>query len=281
MIGEPIVPEGHVEPRRGAPGRGHRARADHGRPRRQGRGRAARLRGRALPHRAAPDQDDAQHAPRDDRRHGAQLRGEHAAAGAIRRPLVRAQPRHEGRHAASVGAADTRRRGGGDRCGVPLRVPRRRQAGRIAAARVLLRHAADEATRSRTRSRRRRRSRTGTGQHLPRAASASASPICSRSSFRSDGIVGIFQGAAETGPRALGHRSILANPANPKTLETLNRLVKFRELIRPLAPMATLAAAKKWFEPVTGRERRRFQRLQLHGADEPGEARSLRRRFRP
>ena len=67
-----------------------------------------------------------------------------------------------------------------------------------------------------------------------------------------DGIVGIFQGAAETGPRALGHRSILANPANPKTLETLNRLVKFRELIRPLAPMATLAAAKKWFSLSPG-----------------------------
>jgi carbamoyltransferase len=67
-----------------------------------------------------------------------------------------------------------------------------------------------------------------------------------------DGIVGIFQGAAETGPRALGHRSILANPANPKTLETLNRRVKFRELIRPLAPMATLEAARKWFDLAPG-----------------------------
>ncbi len=67
-----------------------------------------------------------------------------------------------------------------------------------------------------------------------------------------DSVVGIFQGAAETGPRALGHRSILANPANPRTLETLNKLVKFRELIRPLAPMATLEAAKKWFELAEG-----------------------------
>jgi len=67
-----------------------------------------------------------------------------------------------------------------------------------------------------------------------------------------DGVVGIYQGAAETGPRALGHRSILGNPANPKTLETLNKLVKFRELIRPLAPMATLEAAKKWFELSPG-----------------------------
>jgi carbamoyltransferase len=68
----------------------------------------------------------------------------------------------------------------------------------------------------------------------------------------SNGVVGIYQGAAETGPRALGHRSILANPTNPKTLETLNKLVKFRELIRPLAPMATLEAAKKWFNLSPG-----------------------------
>jgi carbamoyltransferase len=67
-----------------------------------------------------------------------------------------------------------------------------------------------------------------------------------------DGVVGIFQGAAETGPRALGHRSILANPANPRTRETLNRLVKFRELIRPLAPVATKEAAGTWFELSPG-----------------------------
>jgi len=67
-----------------------------------------------------------------------------------------------------------------------------------------------------------------------------------------DGVIGIYQGAAETGPRALGHRSILANPTNPGTLEVLNRLVKFRELIRPLAPMATLEAAKRWFELSPG-----------------------------
>lgn len=67
-----------------------------------------------------------------------------------------------------------------------------------------------------------------------------------------DGIVGLYQGRAETGPRALGHRSILANPANPKTLETLNRLVKYREAVRPLAPMATLAAAQRLFELSPG-----------------------------
>ncbi len=62
-----------------------------------------------------------------------------------------------------------------------------------------------------------------------------------------DGMVGVYQGVAETGPRALGHRSILANPCNPETLSFLNKYVKFREVFRPLAPMATYEAAQRWF----------------------------------
>jgi carbamoyltransferase len=67
-----------------------------------------------------------------------------------------------------------------------------------------------------------------------------------------DGVLGLFQGAAETGPRALGHRSILANPCNPHTLELLNARVKYRERIRPLAPIATLDAARTLFELSPG-----------------------------
>ena len=67
-----------------------------------------------------------------------------------------------------------------------------------------------------------------------------------------DGFMGIFEGAAETGPRALGHRSILANPCNPETLDYLNRKVKFRERIRPLAPMVTVESAHRWFELSPG-----------------------------
>jgi carbamoyltransferase len=58
-----------------------------------------------------------------------------------------------------------------------------------------------------------------------------------------NGIIALYQGAAETGPRALGHRSIFANP-----WERLNERVKYREAIRPLAPMATLQAAQEYFE---------------------------------
>ena len=67
-----------------------------------------------------------------------------------------------------------------------------------------------------------------------------------------DAVVGIYQGSAETGPRALGHRSILANPTNEKTRAILNERVKLRELIRPLAPMATPEAAQRWFELAAG-----------------------------
>ena len=67
-----------------------------------------------------------------------------------------------------------------------------------------------------------------------------------------DGVLALFQGPAETGPRALGHRSILANPCNPKTLQVLNQMVKYRESVRPLAPMATRAAAERWFELAPG-----------------------------
>ncbi|NER31742.1 MAG: carbamoyltransferase, partial [Symploca sp. SIO1C4] len=67
-----------------------------------------------------------------------------------------------------------------------------------------------------------------------------------------DGVLGFFQGAAETGPRALGHRSIVANPCNPHSLENINELVKFRERIRPLAPMATYEAAQRYFELSPG-----------------------------
>ncbi|MGO9357099.1 MAG: carbamoyltransferase C-terminal domain-containing protein [Xanthobacteraceae bacterium] len=66
------------------------------------------------------------------------------------------------------------------------------------------------------------------------------------------GVIALYQGAAETGPRALGHRSILANPCDAKVRERLNERVKFREAIRPLAPMATLEAAGRLFDLLDG-----------------------------
>lgn len=67
-----------------------------------------------------------------------------------------------------------------------------------------------------------------------------------------NGIIALYQGAAETGPRALGHRSILANPCDIGTRERLNERVKYREAIRPLAPMATREAALEYFDLLEG-----------------------------
>jgi carbamoyltransferase len=66
------------------------------------------------------------------------------------------------------------------------------------------------------------------------------------------GVIALYQGAAETGPRALGHRSIFANPCDAHARERLNERVKYREAIRPLAPMATLEAAQDYFELLEG-----------------------------
>lgn len=49
-------------------------------------------------------------------------------------------------------------------------------------------------------------------------------------------VVGWFQGRMEWGPRALGNRSILADPRNPETQKKLNLKIKYREGFRPFAP---------------------------------------------
>jgi carbamoyltransferase len=61
-----------------------------------------------------------------------------------------------------------------------------------------------------------------------------------------DGIVAWFQGRSEYGPRALGHRSLLAHPGQPENLTRLND-VKGREQFRPVAPMVLLERAGELF----------------------------------
>ena len=64
-----------------------------------------------------------------------------------------------------------------------------------------------------------------------------------------DGIVAWFQGRSEYGPRALGHRSLLAHPGDPANTERLNQ-VKGREQFRPVAPMVLASRAADLFEGV-------------------------------
>jgi carbamoyltransferase len=61
-------------------------------------------------------------------------------------------------------------------------------------------------------------------------------------------IVGWFQGAVEWGPRALGNRSILADPRRPEMKEILNRRIKHREIFRPFAPSILEEAVGEYFE---------------------------------
>jgi carbamoyltransferase len=62
-------------------------------------------------------------------------------------------------------------------------------------------------------------------------------------------IVAWFQGGLEFGPRALGNRSIIADPRDPQMKEILNERVKFREGFRPFAPSVLAEYASEYFEP--------------------------------
>jgi carbamoyltransferase len=61
-------------------------------------------------------------------------------------------------------------------------------------------------------------------------------------------IVGWFQGRMEFGPRALGNRSLIADPRRPDTRAILNSRVKHREDFRPFAPSVLAEHADEWFE---------------------------------
>lgn len=63
-------------------------------------------------------------------------------------------------------------------------------------------------------------------------------------------VVGFFQGRMEYGPRALGARSIIADPRNRKMQENLNLKIKFRESFRPFAPLVLEEKVPEWFEKI-------------------------------
>tara|TARA_R100001594_G_scaffold147606_2_gene200937 strand:- start:1265 stop:2881 length:1617 start_codon:yes stop_codon:yes gene_type:complete len=61
-------------------------------------------------------------------------------------------------------------------------------------------------------------------------------------------IVAVFGGGSESGRRALGNRSILADPRNPKMKEKINDKVKHRQWFRPFAPSILREEVSNWFE---------------------------------
>ena len=60
--------------------------------------------------------------------------------------------------------------------------------------------------------------------------------------------IGWMQGRMEFGPRALGNRSIIADPRSPEMQRQLNLKIKFRESFRPFAPSVLLEHGKEWFD---------------------------------
>ena len=72
-------------------------------------------------------------------------------------------------------------------------------------------------------------------------------------------VVGWMDGASEYGPRALGHRCLLAAPHAIAMRDRLNRDIKHREEFRPFAPVVTAEAAERYFElPAGGARLARF-----------------------
>ncbi len=76
-----------------------------------------------------------------------------------------------------------------------------------------------------------------------------ADDVCAEAAglIAQDKIVGWFQGRMEIGPRALGNRSILANPGNPTMKDIVNNNVKFREPWRPFAPSILAEHMEEYF----------------------------------
>ena len=76
-------------------------------------------------------------------------------------------------------------------------------------------------------------------------------------------VVGWFQGRFEWGPRALGHRSILADARNPEMKDIVNAKIKFREPYRPFAPSVTAECAEAYFD-LPGAEKHYPARYMLY-----------------
>jgi carbamoyltransferase len=67
-------------------------------------------------------------------------------------------------------------------------------------------------------------------------------------------VLGWYRGRMEFGPRALGHRSIIADPGHPEMRDRINAMVKMREAFRPFAPAVSLEQVQDWFEVPKGFE---------------------------
>jgi carbamoyltransferase len=82
------------------------------------------------------------------------------------------------------------------------------------------------------------------------AVHADSATLCDEVARRLDAgeVGGWFKGRFEWGPRALGGRSIIADPRDPGMKERVNRKIKYREPFRPFAPAVLAEEAARWFD---------------------------------
>ena len=80
-----------------------------------------------------------------------------------------------------------------------------------------------------------------------------AATCASAAQLIADGrVIAWDRGRMEFGPRALGNRSILADPGRPEMRDRINAMVKKREAFRPFAPACSLQEAPRWFDVTPG-----------------------------
>lgn len=79
--------------------------------------------------------------------------------------------------------------------------------------------------------------------------------------IREHHVIGYFDGKMEFGERALGNRSILADPSREQTKDAINSMIKYREAYRPFAPIVTFEAASDIFAVPPGTEVRFMEKV--------------------
>ena len=85
--------------------------------------------------------------------------------------------------------------------------------------------------------------------HRPFAYHRESDPAAAAAQLIADGkLIGWFDGGSELGARALGSRSILADPRQEATRDVINSRVKHREFFRPFAPAVLAEHASDWFD---------------------------------
>jgi carbamoyltransferase len=95
-----------------------------------------------------------------------------------------------------------------------------------------------------------------TGSRIETVRHATLQDACAEAAklIKAGRVLGWYRGRMEFGPRALGHRSILADPGHPEMRDRINAMVKMREAFRPFAPAVSLEQVQDWFEVPRGFE---------------------------